>query len=501
MKWLGVLVRMVVIASLGVLALRSGAQEHEKEAGLEGTWEGTLGTGAVKLRLIVTLAKIKEGSYAGKLNSVDQGATLAIEDATLKGDAVRFEVRKIGGLYEGYFIREGKEIRGTWTQTGVPRQPLVLTRREKSEAAGALPAAPAERTPKPLTPPLDVVVPIAPTAFKAGGRWNLVYELHAANLRKWDATLARIDVLTDDAAPQLLASYSGPVLDGMVEHPGIETTENTKIGAGTFAVVYMWVTLERQEDIPATIRHRLILKIGDFPEAITLEGVPVEVNKDSVVGISAPLRGENWLAANGPSNSSVHRRTLIPIAGRANIAQRFAIDWVQLYPEGKSYQGDPGDNRNYRAYGAEIHSVTDGIVTQVKDGIQQNVPGPTSRAVPMTLDTLAGNYVIVEMGRGQYAVYAHMQPGSLRVQVGDKVRAGQVIGLVGNSGNSTEPHLHFHICNANSALGCEGLPFEFVSFEVEGQGWGWKPSDAHDAPVKHEMEIPLEGDVVRFPPQ
>jgi murein DD-endopeptidase len=495
MRWLGVL----VIASLGILALRSVAQEREKEAGLQGTWEGTLGSGAAKLRLIVTLTKITEGSYAGKLNSVDQGATLQIENATLKGDAVRFEVGKIGGVYQGYFVRAGKEIRGTWTQTGVAAQPLVLTRREKGEAAAAA-AAPAEHTPKPRTPPLDVVVPIAPTAFKAGGKWNLVYELHAANLGKWDATVARIDVLTDDAAPKLLASFSGPVLDGMVEHPGIETAEITKIGAGGFAVVYMWVTLERQEEIPATIRHRLILKIGDFPEGITLEGVPIEVDKSPVAVISAPLAGDNWLAGNGPSNTSIHRRALIPINGRAVIAQRFAIDWAQLYPDGKSYQGDPGDNRNYRAYGAEIRAVADGIVTQVKDGIQQNAPGATSRAVPMTLETLAGNYVIVEIGRGEYALYAHMQPGSLRAQVGDKVREGQVLGLVGNSGNSSEPHLHFDICNANSALGCEGLPYAFASFEVEGHGWGWKSSDAHDAPVKHEMEIPLEGDVVKFPP-
>ena len=58
----------------------------------------------------------------------------------------------------------------------------------------------------------------------------------------------------------------------------------------------------------------------------------------------------------------------------------------------------------------------------------------------------------------RYPVYAHLQPGSLRVKLGDKVRRGQTLGLVGNSGNSTEPHLHFHITDANSPLGSEGLP-------------------------------------------
>ena len=68
-----------------------------------------------------------------------------------------------------------------------------------------------------------------------------------------------------------------------------------------------------------------------------------------------------------------------------------------------------------------------------------------------------------------YAFYAHLQPGSLKVKLGDKVRRGQVVGLVGNSGNSTEPHLHFHVSDANSPLGCEGLPYALDAFEVQGR--------------------------------
>jgi murein DD-endopeptidase len=218
-----------------------------------------------------------------------------------------------------------------------------------------------------------------------------------------------------------------------------------------------------------------------------------------VVIISPPLRGDNWFAGNGPSNSSVHRRALIPIDGRAQISQRFAIDWVELNPDGKTYHGDAADNKNYHAYGAEIYSVADGVVTEARDGIPQNVPGKNSLAVPITLETVGGNHVIVKIADGMYAIYAHMQPGLLRVKVGDKVTRGQVIGLVGNSGNSSEPHLPFDICDGNSMLGCEGLPYAFGSFEVEAKGEDWIPANAHESPVKHEMEIALENEVVHFP--
>jgi murein DD-endopeptidase MepM/ murein hydrolase activator NlpD len=203
------------------------------------------------------------------------------------------------------------------------------------------------------------------------------------------------------------------------------------------------------------------------------------------------------VAGNGPSNTSQHRRALIPINGLAYISQRFAIDWVQINADGKTYTGDPSDNKNYRAYGAEIHAVADGVVTQMKDGLPQNTPGAKSLAVPLSLETIGGNHVIMEIGDGLYAFYAHMQPGSVRVKVGDKVRRGQVLGLLGNTGNSSEPHLHFHICNANSELGSEGLPYAFASFEVLGKGDTWKPGESHAA-VKHEMEIPTEDEIVQF---
>jgi hypothetical protein len=258
----------------------------------------------------------------------------------------------------------------------------------------------------------------------------------------------------------------------------------------------MWITLDASKEVPSRLGHRLGWKIGDDPEEGTLGCPSIPVEKQPVV-IHPPLTGAGWLAANGPANASGHRRALIPVGGGAHIAQRFAIDWLQLRDDGLSFTGDRLDNKNYRCYGSDVLAVADATVVTVKDGIPQNVPGVNSRAVPITLETVGGNHVILDLGGGKFAFYAHLQPGKIRVKNGDRVKAGEVLALLGNSGNSTEPHLHFHICDRNSALACEGLPYHLNGFEVLGKGFGWKPATAKPAESRSN-EQPLQNAVVRF---
>jgi murein DD-endopeptidase MepM/ murein hydrolase activator NlpD len=157
-------------------------------------------------------------------------------------------------------------------------------------------------------------------------------------------------------------------------------------------------------------------------------------------------------------------------------------------PDGWTFSGDRLKNESYHAYGAEVLAVADAVVVSVKDGMPENVPGLTSRAVPMTIENVAGNYVILDIGNGRYVLYAHLQPYQIRVGPGQKVRRGQVIGLVGNSGNSTEPHLHLQVCDASSPLESEGLPFAFEHFEVLGASID-----------ERSGEMPLQNQLVRFP--
>jgi murein DD-endopeptidase MepM/ murein hydrolase activator NlpD len=485
----------VLIALLLTLTFPTSGQTPEK--GLEGVWKGVLEANGAQLRLVLTVAK-DGGGFSGTLNSVDQGANLPIDSITVNGDAVRLEIKVVGGLYEGTLNKDRTELAGKWTQSGVSL-PLIFKPDAASTQAGTkpTPAPAAAPPPRPLTVPFDIAAPVPPTAFKAGGKTHLVYELHITNFGQSDCILTRLEVFGAGENP--LGRYEGNELASLLARPGTPpSVEKPRIGAGLRAVVYLWLSLEPGAAVPTTLRHRLVAKVGDFPEELSVGDTPVAPRK-GVVAISPPLRGGEWLAANGPSNISGHRRALIPVDGQAHIAQRFAIDWVQLREDGRTFAGDQKENKNYRCYGAEALAVSDAVVVAVKDGIPENIPGPTSRAVAITLDTVGGNHVILDLGQGRFAFFAHLQPGSISVKVGDKVRRGQKLGLVGNSGNSTEPHLHFHISDANSPLASEGLPYAMIEYELQGKGFGWKPAGPQAAAEKKQMEMPLQNEVVRFP--
>jgi hypothetical protein len=163
--------RRFLLAALVILIFpnaRAVAQETNTGPGLEGTWEGVLGG---RLHLVVTIHKTSNGDLAGLMDSTDQHATLPIEKASQDGSQVRFEVSRVGGMYQGTMTTDGSEISGSWTQTGVPEQPLSFKRTAAAKASTDSETKISEHTPKPQTLPLDIAIPMAPTAFKADGNW------------------------------------------------------------------------------------------------------------------------------------------------------------------------------------------------------------------------------------------------------------------------------------------------------------------------------------------
>ena len=349
-------------------------------------------------------------------------------------------------------------------------------------------------------PFLEMRIPKPPTVAASEKGPFLAYEVHVTNFTPQPVTLKKLEVMASpDQRVVLTLSDSG--LMRAVSRPGMAPaaqTERLKVAGGMRAVVFLWVPVTGAT--PKSIQHRLTIETGtgDSVRTQTLDGAVVSVTADAVA-IGPPLRGGPWLAANGPADASGHRRSLIPISGTPAIAQRFAIDWVKVADDDKTFKGDQLKNESYYAEGLDALAVANGTVVEVKDSIPENVPGANSRAVPITLETVGGNHVIIDIGGGHYAFYAHLKPGSLKVKLGDKVTRGQVIGLVGNTGNSTEPHLHFHVADANSPLGSEGIPYRLDSFEVVGHCAAFGATCQRSAPATRKWEVPLENALIRFP--
>jgi murein DD-endopeptidase MepM/ murein hydrolase activator NlpD len=423
--------------------------------GVDGFWTGVL---AGKLHITLT---VRRGAYTGVLDSIDQGAKLPIENVTFEGDTLRFDIPMVKGSFAGKLDPVKEHIEGTWTQSGMP-QPLAFDK-------GTAPPETKETAQKPLDSPVDVTVASAPIAFRADDHTRLAWELRVTNFAHRPITLSRLEVR---AGTREIAKLEGDAL-------AQASDSGARIPARATSTTFVWATAD---DPPATLEQRLTIQFGDDELTTT---TPVSLRAMKVPVIGPPLRGRFWIAANGPSNDSAHRRALIPTAGHARIAQRFAIDWVQPGDDGKTHSGDASKNASYHAYGKDALAVADGTVVETKDGIAENVPGPT-RAVPITLETIGGNHVVLDIGGGAFAFYAHLQPGSLKVKVGEHVKRGRVLGLVGNSGNSSEPHLHFHVMDSPSMLGSEGIPYAFDAFELKDG-------------TKRTKQIPTEKETIAFP--
>jgi murein DD-endopeptidase MepM/ murein hydrolase activator NlpD len=186
-----------------------------------------------------------------------------------------------------------------------------------------------------------------------------------------------------------------------------------------------------------------------------------------------PMTGQ-WFVAVGPTPHTAHRWAL---------PEEFAFDIVGLGDGSRSYSGSGTAFEDYHAYGADILAAADGKVITVKTDVAEDPttlrqPGETVEAygervgayqmqlVASDINSIAGNYVAIDHGNGEFSVYAHLKPGSVMVKAGDVVKAGQVMAQLGSSGNSTEPHLHFQVCDRAEPLECAGIPVNFTNIEL-----------------------------------
>lgn len=319
---------------------------------------------------------------------------------------------------------------------------------------------------------MSMHVPFAPIPVTSQGGENIAYELEL--VPAWNGTLVpeRVEVL-DQARGTVLYSAEGAVLAALYHPASVPPPTAGELRNGTSKLanprISLWFTVQK-DAVPDRLVHRVTLSRTESGlPPLTVTGGEVAVRKDQEpVVIGPPFHGPGWVAMETTSPFTHHFSAQITLDGVTRVPQRYAQDWIYVDPgTGDMVSGNASLARNYFGFGKEIYAVANGTVADALDGLPDIET--IYSAPPATFATAAGNYVILDMGNGKYACYAHMVQGSVRVKKGDSVKEGDLLGLMGNSGNSDLPHLHFQVVEGTPMfLGAEGYPHEYRSFEVMG---------------------------------
>jgi hypothetical protein len=403
----------------------------------------------------------------------------------------------------------GEQAQNDTTGANEPTQSASSHDQEGRHSGLATTTTEAADGPQEITP-LLAEVPYAPIPFVGSdGRTHLVYELETTNFSSGETTIERLEVLDPDTG-DAVDTLDAEEVAGRLQPAGLRDAADA-LGPSMTALVFLHVTFDNAEEVPDRLVHRLSLRAEAAPpdqQRITEEVGPTAVDRRDVAVVGTPLRGTNYVAADSCCDATRHTRAALPIDGRLWLAQRYAVDYEQLDAESRIYSGEKEDPDSYTIYGQEAIAVADATAVKVIDGLPEQVPGEFPEGI--SPDEADGNSVILDLGGGNYALYAHFQPGSIRVQEGDRVRRGDVLALVGNSGNSLAPHLHFHVMGGQLSLASNGLPYAIDSFTVTGRTPGTDAFDEAEAegtplevtpvdPVETVAEaMPLDQTVVSF---
>lgn len=358
----------------------------------------------------------------------------------------------------------------------------------------------------------DALIPVPGSDY----RYHLVYELRLTNTRPVPARVERIEVLDSAEPSRILATLRGEDLRTATRQLSMLPPEDDVLAPNESVLVLLSLSFATKEEVPTRIVHRIAGTGADNPGATAPApfrylAAPREVWRTPPPSLGPPLAGDGWLVANGCcSTRGAHRTGVLPISGELVVAQRFAIDFMRIDGSGRLFEGDPSDPANWHGYGAQVLAVADGTVVEVLDGLPDQRPGALPDPTSISLETVDGNHVILDIGEGHYAFYAHLRPGSIRVREGERVLQGQVLAELGNTGNTSAPHLHLHVMRGPSALADDGVPYVFDQFEIRGSldpeawyatddltgPWTIRPQDFAGT---HVRELPLDLRVIWFP--
>lgn len=353
-------------------------------------------------------------------------------------------------------------------------------------------------------PVVTITVPFGPIPVESMNGLNIAFELEFHGAEAFSFVPETVEVLDADTGDVIyspdaatLAKTSRPA---SVPPPSADEREN---GTPKLSLprLSLWFTLP-PADLPDRLSHRVVLnRTEDGLEPLVITGGDVTVRSDlSPVIIGSPVRGPGWAIMETTSPVVHHVTSHLTMFNVTRVPQRYAQDFICLDPQtGTAFSGNETIARNYYGFGKELYAVGSGTVVYARDGVADIEI--TTQKPPKSVDTALGNGVIIDLGDQKYACYGHMVNGSVRVAVGDTVTEGEVIGLMGNTGNSDAPHLHFQVITDNPVpLGGEGYPIVYRSFNVTGTfDEDTILGTFFDEPLHQENRIMENDVVVTFP--
>lgn len=367
-------------------------------------------------------------------------------------------------------------------------------------------AAEAPKTP-PKAQSAQVMVDIydTPISVQAMDKYYLVYELYLTNFYNKPISLDSLQVHDKTTGMPLVGFDKNSLKKIMRSCDGVSSSDDSLIASSDLKIVYLLVPFNSKGDIPKEIFHRLNFSKPSDGSHEELDTLSLRVDRESQAMLSPPVAGDYWVSANGLSNTSSHRLAHWVVSGQNYFAQRYGIDFIQINKDGRAFQGNEYDNASYFSYGKDVFSTARGTVIAIKNDIPENIPHSGKQFSSQTPDNIAGNYVVVELAKNMYAFYAHLKPGSIKVKVGEKINEGQKIAEIGNSGNSVEPHLHFHIVDRPAYLGGNGVPYTFTQFWVRpseiafnGSEKIYKMKESTEDLKRYTNQLMLDDTVIRF---
>jgi hypothetical protein len=347
------------------------------------------------------------------------------------------------------------------------------------------------------------------------GAYHVVYELQLTNTKLLPATIQKIEVLAGSTGSQVITSFSDAELLKRLRTLGPQPATDAMIEPNGARLFYIALTFKDAARVPKLLEHHLHL-IGApnpgpaKPAPLDYVVAPLKIADAKPLIIGPPLAGAGWVAGNGCCNPNItHRGSVQSVNGALYDSQRFAIDWLRLDEQGRLVHGDESDVHNYSDYGADVLAVANGKVVSVLNNLDDQIPGRLPEPSAITIETVDGNHVVLDLGGGRFAFYAHLQKNSVKVRPGDEVKKGAVLAKLGNTGNTSAPHLHLHIMNRPSPMASDGIPYLIDAFDFAGQidiaAFEAAPGIAGDwgkgriaEPEPRQREFPLNLNIVNF---